>query len=113
VDISFANKELGKWANDDRKALKEMGKVRADLYKKRLSQLKAADSLEDLRHVAGNYHELTNNRKAQWACDLDQPYRLIFKPQEIPIPINEDGQYLWEQIKAVEIIEVVNYHKER
>lgn len=113
MDISFSDKDLKKWANDDRKAMKDMGKVRATLYKRRLTQLEDAISLEDVRHLAGNYHELKTNRKGQWACDLDQPYRLIFKPQENPIPVNADGQYIWTQIKAVEVIEIINYHKEK
>jgi proteic killer suppression protein len=44
---------------------------------------------------------------------LDQPYRLIFEPQENPIPVNEYGQYVWLKIVGVEIIEIDNYHKEK
>ncbi len=51
-----------------------------------------------------------DQRKCQWACDLDGPYRLVFKPMEKPIPTNKDGQALWSEIKGVEIIEVTNYH---
>ena len=36
----------------------------------------------------GHYHELTGDRKGEWACDLDQPYRLIFEPHEKPIPVS-------------------------
>ncbi|ESU24360.1 plasmid maintenance system killer protein [Flavobacterium enshiense DK69] len=63
--------------------------------------------------MPGNFHELKSNRKGQWACDLDHPYRLIFEPHEDPIPTNDDGQYLWTEIKGVEIIEVVDYHKQK
>ena len=55
---------------------------------------------------------MRENRKGQWACDLDQPYRLIFEPHENPIPTNEHAQYIWLEIKGVEIVEIVNYHKE-
>jgi len=55
---------------------------------------------------------LKNNRKGQWACDLDHPYRLIFEPQENPVPENDDGQYIWLKIRGVEIVEIDNYHKE-
>lgn len=41
-----------------------------------------ADTLEDVRYLPGHYHELTESRKEQWACDLDQPYRLIFEPHK-------------------------------
>jgi proteic killer suppression protein len=63
--------------------------------------------------VPGNYHELTNIRKGLWACDLDQPYRLVFTAYEKPIPMNEDGKYIWLEITGVELIEIINYHKEK
>lgn len=56
------------------------------------------------------YHELTGDRKGQWACDLDQPYRLIFEPHENPIPTDNSGKYIWLEIKGVEILEITDYH---
>lgn len=112
MKITFTDKKLEKLANDDRKLVREFGKVRADKIKARLVQLYFATTLEDVRNLPGNYHELTNNRKGQWACDLDQPYRLVFTPHESPIPTNEHGQYVWMEITGVEVIEIVNYHKE-
>lgn len=113
MNISFTDKDLRKWANDDRKARKDLGKLRAELYKLRLTQLQDAITLEDVRYLPGNYHELKNTRKGEWACDLDQPYRLIFRPLENPIPENDDGQYIWSEITGVEIVEIINYHKEK
>ena len=113
MEITFTDKKLEKLANDERKLVKEFGKLRAEKIKARLTQLRFAATLEDVRNLPGNYHELTNNRKGQWACDLDQPYRLVFTPHENPIPSNKHGQYIWLEITGVEIIEVVNYHKEK
>jgi proteic killer suppression protein len=110
LNITFDDRKLEKYANDDREANKKLGARRAELYKKRLDDLKAADNLEDVRYLPGKYHELVGNRKGQWACDLDQPYRLIFIPHEHPIPTNEDGQYIWSEIIGVEVIEIENYH---
>lgn len=113
MDVTFSDKKLGKLVNDDRKMLKELGKQRAEILRRRLSQLRDASTLEDVRHLPGNYHELGNNRKGQWACDLDQPYRLVFTPHNNPVPVNEYGQYIWLEITGVEVIEIINYHKER
>lgn len=110
MDILFGNRKLEKLANDPRKCKQEMGERRATLFLKRLADLRDADTLEDVRHLPGKYHELKETRKGQWACDLDQPYRLIFIPQEKPIPTNDHGQYIWFKILGVEIIEIVNYH---
>jgi proteic killer suppression protein len=113
VKITFTHKKLEKIANDDRKMVKELGKLRATILRRRLTQLEDAATLEEVRNLPGNYHELKNNRKGQWGCDLDQPYRLVFTPHENPIPSNEHDQYVWLEIKGVEVIEVVNYHKEK
>lgn len=113
MKIIFYDKTLRKLANNDRKMLKEFGKVRATILRRRLTQLEEARTLEDVRYLPGNYHELTQNRKGQWGCDLDQPYRLIFTAIEKPIPLNYDGQYVWVEISGVEIFEIINYHKEK
>jgi len=113
VEIKFTDKKLEKLANDDRKMLKELGKARATILRRRLTQLEDVNTLEDVRYLPGNYHELTQNRKGQWSCDLDQPYRLVFTAIEKPIPLNDDGQYVWLKISGVEIIEIINYHKEK
>ncbi|ACF43798.1 type II toxin-antitoxin system RelE/ParE family toxin [Pelodictyon phaeoclathratiforme] len=112
MDISFEGKDLRKYANDDRLAVRKLGSRRAELFKQRLDDLRAAETLEDVRHLPGRYHELKNNRKGQWACDLDQPYRLIFEPHENPVPETDHGQYIWLKIRGVEIVEIENYHKE-
>ena len=113
MKITFSDKKLEKIVNDDKKLLKEFGKIRAEKIKKRLTQLEDATTLDEVRYLPGNYHELLSNRKGQWACDLDQPYRLVFEPHENPIPTDKDGRYIWLEIKSVEIIEILNYHKER
>ena len=63
-----------------------------------------------MRHQLGRFHELTGNRKGQWACDLDHPYRLIFKPQESPIPTDKDGKFIWIKILGIEVVEIKDYH---
>lgn len=110
MNIKFESKNLEKYANNDRLGSKKLGQKRFIKFKKRLDQLKASKTLEDVRFQPGRFHELTSDRKGQWACDLDHPYRLIFEPQENPIPTDDDGKYIWVEIKAVEIIEIDDYH---
>jgi hypothetical protein len=49
--ITFANKKLKKCANNDRVALKEMGKKRFEFFKKRMTALLIAENLEELRRI--------------------------------------------------------------
>ena len=110
MKISFSEKTLKRVVNDDRKFFKEYGQKRGKLIKKRLDQLSAVENLEELRHAPGHFHELREDRKGQWACNLDQPYRLIFVPHEDPIPTDEDGKYIWIEIKGVDVTEITDYH---
>lgn len=90
-----------------------MGQIRAKLYNKRLGDLRNAYTLEDVRFLPGRYHELTGDHKGQWACDLDQPYRLVFEPHEKPLPTHGDGKFIWLKIKGVEIIEITNNYSKK
>lgn len=110
MNISFQNKKLEKLLDNPSKLARELGPIRAKLFLRRLGVLADASTLEDVRYEPGNFHELKADRKGQWACDLDQPYRLIFEPHEAPIPTDSTGRYVWVEIKGVEIIEITNYH---
>lgn len=110
MNITFSNKKLQSLANDDRAIAKALGADRAKIFRRRLSQLSDATTLEDVRHLPGRCHELTGSRKGQWACDLGQPYRLIFTPLHHPIPADESGRYLWVEITAIEVVEIIDYH---
>jgi proteic killer suppression protein len=98
VNITFKNKKLNKYAEDFNLCSKQMGSRRTDLFFKRLNALKVVDSLDDVKAFPGRFHELTGDRKGQWSCDLDHPYRLIFEPLVVQGKMN------------IQIVEIVDYH---
>lgn len=108
--ITFTDKKLEKLTTDYSKCRQKLGDRRAKLLIKRLAVMRDATTLEDVRDLPGRFHELHGDRKGQWSCDLDQPYRLVFTSHENPIPTNNDGQYIWLAIMGVEIVEIVDYH---
>lgn len=110
MNLTFQNKKLGKLILNESKLFKELGQLRGKILLKRINALGKAVTLEDVRYLPGNFHELVGDRKGQWGCDLDQPYRLIFEPHEDPIPTDSSGKHIWLEIKGVEIIEITNYH---
>ena len=106
MQVVYADKELARCAGDRAYAVRKMGQRRADVYMDRLNDLRGAANLDDLKDVPGRYHELTGNRAGQWACDLDHPYRLIFKPI-----LNSFGNVIGLLVEqTVSILEIVNYH---
>ncbi|MBQ3657421.1 MAG: killer suppression protein HigA [Bacteroidales bacterium] len=111
MKITFKDKDLEKCALNEKYRVKKLGTLRAKLFLKRLDDFRNAENLEKTRFLPGNFHELVGDRKGQWACNLDQPYRLIFEPHEDPIPTDINGKYIWIEIKGIEIIEITNYHE--
>jgi plasmid maintenance system killer protein len=65
VNISFNKKKSETFANNDSKGIQKLGFKRFQLYKRRLDQTAAANSLEDLRYASGKYHELMGIEKAR------------------------------------------------
>ena len=106
MQVVYADKELARCAGDKAYAVRKMGQRRADAYMDRLNDLRGAATLEDLKGVPGRYHELTGNRAGQWACDLDQPYRLIFKSTNK----GPAAQIVWANERIAKMLEIVNYH---
>lgn len=76
----------------------------------RLDDLSSCETLEDIKHLPGHFHELLGDRKGQFACYLDHPYRLIFEPNQKPIPTDANGVYQLAKITIIDIIEITNYH---
>ncbi len=89
MNIIFADRKLEKYANDYKLSIRKLGAVRAELYQRRLQDMLDVESFADLKFLPGNFHQLTGDRVGQWACNLDQPYRLIFQPGEAPVPKDE------------------------
>lgn len=110
MKVTYKNRQLQKCAENETYSVRKLGPVRSEKYLQRICDLMDANTLEEVRNLPGNYHELSANRKGQWAVSLDGPYRMIIVPHEEPIPVDENGQYVWIEIKGVEIEEIENYH---
>lgn len=93
MEIAFKDKKLGEMVVDQKRLVRALGPRRAELLLLRLSQMVSARNTEVLKTSRGHYHALTGDRKGQWACNLDQPYRLIFIVEENTIIIQEIIDY--------------------
>jgi proteic killer suppression protein len=100
MDIVYGNNVI------KRRCQRAVGKL-----KRRLDDIRAAESLDVLRTLPGRYHALSANRAGQWACDLEGPHRLIFAPIRQREPDADMAAGSREQATAVRLIEVVDYHE--
>lgn len=78
---------------------------------RRMLVLKAARTLQEIPvHPPERRHELKGQRKGQYAVDLKQPHRLVFKPNHDPLPRKSDGGLDLGAITAITILKVEDYH---
>lgn len=87
---------------------KQYGEVGARKISLRLQQLDACPTLAHMRSLPGRCHALSADRAGNFAVDVHQPYRLVFRPHP-PLTGAEKGD-AWRQVQAVTIIDVADYH---
>ena len=114
MDIAFKTKKLEKAFNEGKQLEAVHGKKRAQKIRIRMSELRAAENLQDFwppLSPPGRCHELTGGRRGgQLSVDLDHPYRLLFVPDHNPLPEREEGGLDWSQVTAITIIGVEDTH---
>jgi proteic killer suppression protein len=111
VDIAFRNRRLEKQFNSAEVLQKAYGERMAKVIMNRLAVLKAARSLARVPTTPPDRrHQLKGDRDEQFAVDLVHPHRLIFVPNHEPIPRKNDKGIDTEQVTAIEIIDVIDYH---
>jgi proteic killer suppression protein len=110
MDIEYKDEKLKDLCNSEKALRARWNPQMARVIGKRLNALKAATTLEDIRNVPGRCHELHGNRAWELAMDLMHPLRLVFIPNNNPVPTKEDGGLDWTKVTSVKIIEICDYH---
>jgi proteic killer suppression protein len=111
--IIFADRKLEKYANDYSLAQRKLGNNQAKLLHKRLNDLYDAENFSVLFDLPGHHHPLTENRSGQWACNLEQPSRLIYKPI-IPDELAQTEEQIdLVQLVELSVIEITDYHNKK
>ena len=89
----------------------EIGSRRAALIRRRLDELRAATSLQEIGYLPqARCHELKGNLAGALSVDLEHPYRLLFRPAHEPIPIKTSGGLDWTMVTAILILRVEDTH---
>ena len=74
----------------------------------RLSDLRAAATLEEMRSLPGHCHELEGDRESQLSIVLTDTHRLVINASS-GWPMDEaTGDHSWAGIDAVHVLEIVD-----
>lgn len=110
MDILFRTAKLARRCNNDKELVKAYGVQCADLLRRRLDDLEAADNLEVMWSLPGRCHELTGNLKGMLSLDLEHPYRLLFEVAHNPTPKKPDGGLDWSIVTSIKISDIKDTH---
>ena len=111
MEIIFASTKLEKECNQEELLKRRHGAERAKLIRRRLDEIRAADSLQVLGKLPQvRCHEMKADRAGQTSVDLKHPYRLLFEPAHQPVPRKPDGGLDWARIIVVRILGVKDTH---
>jgi plasmid maintenance system killer protein len=110
VDFSFANRKFEKELSDI-SAMKKAYGERSRALQNRLTTLAVAENLSDVPIGPPDWLEqLKGDRDEQFSVVLTRNWRLIFEIDHDPIPRREDGGIDLENVTAIRLVEVVDYH---
>ena len=111
MNITFRTRKLEKDFNSGDRLRRAYGERMAKSIQKRMAVLKTAPALTSVPETSPERrHMLQGKRHGQFAVDLDQPYRLVFRPDHDPLPRRDDGGIDVEEVTNIKIVEVVDYH---
>lgn len=111
MELSFKSNKLEKQLTNPKYVAKAFGQL-ARKIDQRVEDLKAAETLEVMRMIpATRCHELKGDKKGELAVNVSGNYRLIFEPEHDPIPKKDDGGLDWNEVTAIKILRVEDYHK--
>ena len=111
MDVAFRTRKLERTFNSAAALQKAYGARMAKVIMTRLAVLRAAPNLAAVPTTRPDRaHPLKGDREGQFAVDLVHPQRLVFEPNHEPTPRSEDEGIDVEQVTAIMIVEVTDYH---
>lgn len=111
MEITFRTRRLARIFTSNRELRRAYGPAMAETIALRIAVLQGVPALTAVATTPPERrHALLGARSGQYAIDLAHPYRLIFEPNHIPVPRRADGGIDTDQVTAITIIEVVDYH---
>jgi toxin HigB-1 len=108
MKLYFRSRKLQKVCESLSEAQRAYGKVVASKLAHRLAELRAVETLADLRQMPHTgFHQLKGDRSGQYALGLPNGWRLLISPRTQYV-----GKSLVDlaTVREIQIDEVTNYH---
>ena len=102
MEINFETKDLRELCDDESIAAERLGVDAADYLRRRLADIRAADSIDDL--IAGDPRKGTFGNRDCVRLDLASAFELIVVPNHVPPRNDADGTTAWNRVRRVRVV---------
>ena len=111
LEISFRSTKLRKVFESEASLKRKYGARATRAIMMRLNVLQTLSCLAKMPSTKPERcHQLRQDRDEQFAIDLVHPFRLVFEVAHYPIPRDKHGGIDKEQVLAIMIVDVIDYH---
>ena len=104
LELAFASKSLRQLCENEAKATQDLGGRVAQKLRRRLADLRAATSVNDL--VAGRPRELEGVPHRNLGVNLSEGSRIVFCANHNTIPVLPSGEVDWSRVSRVKILRI-------
>lgn len=111
MEVSFKNKRVKKEFRSNSVLVRHYGDKNAKILARRIYVLRASPNLQCVSEdKSTKFHQLKGDRDEQFSLYLFRGKRLVFEVDHTEVPRKDDGGIDLNQVTAVRIIEIVDYH---
>jgi len=104
LELAFATRELREQCEQETVAHRELGREVATMLKRRLADLLAAETIEDL--VVGNPRQVIENEHSSIQITLSDGYCLVLGANHAKTMIDNIGQPDWSNVRRVKVLRI-------
>ena len=108
LELAFDSQSLRTLCESEACARRDLGQEVAEALKRRLADLNAATSVNDL--VIGLPREVEGTDHQEMAVDLRDGYRIIFGANHPKNPIADNGDLNWARVSRLKILRIESNH---
>jgi len=112
VDVTFASHKLARLCSSYSALQKKYGERTAQRCIRVLDKLAFTTYLSEFVPMSKpeRCHELKGDRQGQLAMDIGERWRLLFRPNQQPLPRKPDGGLDWHAVTAIIITEISDHY---
>jgi plasmid maintenance system killer protein len=106
MEINHGSKKMQQLCSDEQAMRDAWGDEIARKLRLRLTEIEAADSLEDLQRLPQAGCQLHPSIRGRLSVALAGPLRLVFEADDEPLPVGDGGGLDWGRVTCVRVLDV-------